>query len=410
MKNSGLIIHTLGEFSITDISGQHGWKQNRSNKVATLLQYLIQNRKQGATRSELLFALFGSSDLADPGNSLKSLIHRARILLIDAGLPDFEYILFTQGKYFWNNEIPCEIDSEIFEDVISKIENPDLNSEEKSFLARQALRMYKGDYLPYTSTESWVSPLLVSYQGMYHKALRVYNKLMAEKGEYKTLLPYLEYALKIFPYDEEIHLLRISCLYELKQYKEALTAYEKTTSMLLEELNINPSKEMIALYHKMLNGISFQTETLPEIKEKIQEESNLNGAYYSSYLGFVDSYRFLVRMIERNGSSVFLLLGSLVNSKNLPFDAEDKIEKAAEDFFHAIKHALRRGDLFTRYSKTQFLMLLSGINQENCSIVENRIRESFNASKSIRGVYLQFKEISAVPEQDLIESESKSVW
>ena len=410
MKISGLKIHTLGEFSITDLSGQNGWKQNRSNKVATLLQYLIQNRKQGATRSELLFALFGNSDLADPGNSLKSLIHRARNLLIDAGLQDLEYILFIQGKYYWNNEIPCEIDSEIFAELISKVEKPDLNREEVAFLARQALLMYKGDYLPFTNTESWASPLLISYQNMYHKALRIYYKLMAERGDFKTILPFLEHALKIFPFEEEIHLLRISCLYDLKQYKEALTAYEKTTSMLLEELNINPSKDMIALYHKMLNGISFQTETLPEIKDKIKEDSNQNGAYYSSYLGFVDSYRFLVRMIERNGSSVFLLLGSLVNSKNLPFDAEDKIEKAAEDFYRAIKHALRRGDLFTRYSKTQFLMLLSGINQENCLIVENRIRESFNETKSTRGVYIQFKEISAVPEQNLAESESKSLW
>ncbi|WP_394925591.1 hypothetical protein [uncultured Robinsoniella sp.] len=43
----------------------------------------------------------------------------------------------------------------------------------------------------------------------------------------------------------------------------------------------------------------------------------------------------------------------------------------------AIQRSLRRGDLYTRYSPCQFLLLLPGTNKENCSIISTRIDRNF---------------------------------
>ena len=56
---------------------------------------------------------------------------------------------------------------------------------------------------------------------------------------------------------------------------------------------------------------------------------------------------------------------------------EEKISKAAEKFQTAIKLSLRRGDLYTRYSSCQFLVMLPGITQENCFRVAERISRLF---------------------------------
>ena len=42
-----------------------------------------------------------------------------------------------------------------------------------------------------------------------------------------------------------------------------------------------------------------------------------------------------------------------------------------------IKSSLRKGDFYTRYNTGQYLIMLSGITQENCSIVSERIDKKF---------------------------------
>ena len=55
----------------------------------------------------------------DPANSLKNLVYRARMLLDDLVLEDevceegMEFIRFSEGAYMWNEDIPCEIDTEV---------------------------------------------------------------------------------------------------------------------------------------------------------------------------------------------------------------------------------------------------------------------------------------------------------
>ena len=54
-------------------------------------------------------------------------------------------------------------------------------------------------------------------------------------------------------------------------------------------------------------------------------------------------------------------------------ESSDKLDQMAEGLYHAIQNSCRRCDSFTKYSHSQFLVLLMGTNEENCQIVINRI-------------------------------------
>ena len=104
------------------------------------------------------------------------------------------------------------------------------------------------------------------------------------------------------------------------------------------------------------------------------------------------------RVIERSGQSAYLLLCTMTDGKGVPLEKGERLGKVAEDLEQAIRNSLRRGDMFTRYSDNQFLMLLLGIRQEDCVIVVERINGYFE--KASRKNYLKY---STAPISEIME-------
>ena len=55
----------------------------------------------------------------------------------------------------------------------------------------------------------------------------------------------------------------------------------------------------------------------------------------------------------------------------------EKLEEMSGKLHEAIRISLRRSDFFTKYSPSQFLVMLVGTNEENCQIVIDRISGNF---------------------------------
>ena len=73
-----------------------------------------------------------------------------------------------------------------------------------------------------------------------------------------------------------------------------------------------------------------------------------------------------------------------------PMEREDLLTEYAAGLNQAICKSLRRGDLFTRYSPNQFLVLLIGIKQEDCEITYNRINGKFREICPSQKVQLRY--------------------
>jgi hypothetical protein len=131
------------------------------------------------------------------------------------------------------------------------------------------------------------------------------------------------------------------------------------------------------------------------------------GSYNCSYVAFIDTARLLARYLQRSGQPAYFVLCTLVDSAGAVLPAGTRLREAAAAAGRSIRNSLRRGDLYTRYGPSQFLLLLIGITQENCGLVIRRIEQQFGQEVASRGLNFRW-EIetisSIVPEEKETET------
>lgn len=127
----------------------------------------------------------------------------------------------------------------------------------------------------------------------------------------------------------------------------------------------------------MSDRIQQSVGALEEIKKGLREKEEQKGAYYCSFPSFIDIYHVIDRMMERSGISVYIMLCTLTDKNGEIRMGTDRNKEASEALRVAICNSLRRGDFYTRYNESQFLVMLSGTTLENCQVLSARIDRNF---------------------------------
>ncbi len=361
----------------------------RSRKVWNLLEYLLVHRNKDISQDDLI-AICDNEESADPTKVLKNLVYRLRILLNDNGLPAEECIIFRRGVYSWNPAVPCRLDIDDFEELWKKGSNDSLDEDKRLECYLHAINLYKGRFLPRSSVEEWVLPLTAYYQRLFIESIYGAYHILAARQDYEPLVSICNRAIAIDPYDEGTYEILIRTLIQLGRHKDALDAYEAITGLLYDELGINPSPELQSLYRDIMKTIKSVERDLVIIKEDLQEAIAKNGAYLCHYEIFKDIYRFIARTVERSGQSVYVMLCTLTDANdNLP--PVELQSSAMEKLELVIGGSLRRGDLYARYSCTQYVIMLPGTNYENGCMVGKRIEDNFKQNFSSKKIKLHYK-------------------
>ena len=349
--------------------------RNSVTKAMKLLLILLYCGKNGITRNKLLEDLYGREELADAANNLRVTIHRLKKMLVEAGLPEYEYIISTGGIYYWDSPMETVVDVNVFKQLIAEAEiEPD--QDKKLAMLQDACQLYGGEFLQKLSGDEWVLSESVQCKNLYFDALQQLCSLLMNRKEYDEVLRLVEPACEMYPFDEW-QAIKIDCYIAMSRYKDALKEYEDTAKLLIEELGISPSEKMMKQFSVLSRHVSNRTQAISEIKGELQENADQRGALYCTYPGFRDAYRMIRRGMERNGQSVFLVLCTLIDGKGRPMESSDKLDEMSEELYKAIKNSLRRCDSFTKYNRAQFLIMLVGTNEENCQIAIDRIVNCF---------------------------------
>ena len=116
---------------------------------------------------------------------------------------------------------------------------------------------------------------------------------------------------------------------------------------------------------------------LEQLQEVLKEEDVSRGAYYCPCPSFIDTDRTVSRMLERSGQSAYLMMCWITDKQGHRIEQRSQVAQVMHQVGEAIHSALRRGDIYTRAEDDRFLILLMGINRENCSIVIQRIDECY---------------------------------
>jgi DNA-binding SARP family transcriptional activator len=372
-----LQISMLGGFSLSYPDGTAiDYQSNRSNKLWMVLAYLLTHRGKQITQDELIDILWPDEEIDNPVNTLKTMRHRLCGML-DAlgGIPGKEMIRYNHGIYAWSEEVDCVLDIDQFSTYCALAEQEQDDSQKISYYLN-ALEYYNGDFLPKLSSEMWVMSAHAYYHAEYLRVVKKCIALLRTENRYYEIITVCQKAVTIEPYDEDLHRELIDALVRTGAKQSALDHYEKVKELFYHEFGINLSEDLVELYKQIIDETNDAQMDLSSIASQLQEEL-APGAFYCEYALFKEIYRLMTRMMERSGQSAYLCLVSVTDKNGKQIVNTKKQNEAVGRLRTAIQFSLRRGDVFTRYSVSQYLILLSSINYENTEMVLRRITDNF---------------------------------
>lgn len=402
-----LKVYMLGGFSMEYGNRAIVLKSKLTGKAGRLLAILLHASQNtgggygGVPREELIEMMYAKEELADAGNNLRVTVYRLKKLLADAGLPEFNYVQIENGVYRWRSPMEVYVDAADFSAKVGAAKH-EADEEKRFSLLLSACRLYSGEFLPIMSEESWVIVRSVQYKEQYEYALSEACACLKKKRDYEQMLELSTAACRMYPFDEW-QTIRMDALMGLNRYKEAQKFYEETAKMFFEELGISPSEKMMNQFYEMGGKIGRTYEAAGEIKENLKEEEYEEGALYLSLPSFRDEYRILRRISERTGQSIYMMVCTIVDRKGYPMEKADKLELLSGELQNALKKSLRRGDSYTKYSPSQFLVMLIGTNRENCDMIFRRIAGCFSEKQKAWRRHLEYQ-VSSVTEVEYSSS------
>lgn len=361
-------------------------ERNNTTKVNQLFQMLLYY-PNGLNRDQIMYNLFHNEEIADPSNSLRALVFRLRKVLPKVGLPDEDYVHVKRGIYKINPVVDVDCDAIKFEEVAKKALAAENLTEQLADL-KEACEMYTGDFLPGLSGADWVVTVQVKLKRLYDRCVKQLCELCIVEKDFKTVYEVSHKANGFYPYDGW-QTYEMQALIELGKAKDALKLYEDTENLMFEELGVAVSPEMTRQLDQLGKQIKNNTDVISEVKKNLDNsKEDIEGAFYCTYPNFVETYRYIKRVIKRSGQAAWLMLCTITDGKGFALDSSDRLEALAEELSESIRVSARGGDMYARYSNNQFIVLLLGIAQEDCVLVQARIND--NLSKESRKRYIKY--------------------
>ena len=372
-----LHISMLGGFSIQLGNQVLDDSANRMKRVWLLLAYLIYTRKSRMTQDHY-FALLqeNTAEFDDAAGRLKALFYRVRSMLDQLGDGiGHQLIIRKDGSYAWNTDIPLELDVEIFDKLCSEAATKE--GDERLALLQQALKLYRGDFLPKLSMDPWVMPVNAYFHQKYLDAVSGALALLQEKGSYPEILALCAQALKIEPYSEEFYQYLMRAQIATGDRAGAVAAYENMSQLLFDTFGVMPSDDSRSLYREACKepGENYAVPT-ESVREHLQEPGSIHGAVFCEYDFFRLLYQVQARAIVRSGDVIHIALMSLRSEDGKPLPRRS-LDRAMENLQSLVVAGLRQGDVVTRYSASQLIIMLPQANYENSCAVCKRLVKAF---------------------------------
>ncbi|MBQ6833738.1 MAG: hypothetical protein IJO55_04900 [Lachnospiraceae bacterium] len=400
-------VSMLGGFEVSYENCPVSLSKFKASKAQELFQLLMLHLDTGIPKNKIQQSLYSWDEGNDRNDSMNSLLYRLKQHLHSAGILHDEYVTVKNGVCKWTDELPTEVDTIRFERLVGEAQRAETNR--KRELLTEAFSLYKGETLAGVPSKTWIIEERLRLKKVFEVCVRQLGYLLESQEDYETAYAIYAKAAQLYPFDEW-QIKQIDMLQEMERYEDAYVLYKSTVQKYFDDLGLPPSQRMLDKIQSMSINIRNKEQELREIKNVLDEGVPERGAYYCTYPSFVDSYRFISRTVERSGQSIFFMVCSV----RYLDPAGRKSPKAGDMLLRAIESSLRRGDIFSRYSNNQYLILLSGTQNENCEMIFERIRKEFKKINRNTNCDLEYNvsellELTADPEPIRFKSK-KNRW
>lgn len=382
----------LGGFSLSYRGREIQFDAKLQTKYMQLLLMMIKAGREGVEKKELLEILpRGDGDGKKQLNNLRQQFFLLRKVINQANLPEGTYIVHKDSRYYFTLDYDLETDTGYLDQILRQIRSgpgggKGRPKEERQELLRKFCKGYTGEFLPMLNGEEWVTVESAYYQKWYFDCLKQLCEILKEQGDYEEMLELCTAASQMHPYDGW-QAVEIECLMAMNRYKEALRIYEDATQIFYEDLGITAIDQVMAKYRNESGRFYYAASALTNVKDVLKETEKVEGAYCCSYPSFLDIYHIISRMKERVELSSLLMIctmkikaeeGALSEDQDAFSKTKNEWEQLEPEMGllqQAIANGVRSGDVYTRYSANQFLVLLIGADEQNGAAIAARLEQ-----------------------------------
>ncbi len=386
MKQDVLHVQMFGKFELKYGDQKISCTGSRSKLLWNLLAYLLCHKGELISSEELIPIIWKYEKNDNPAGAMRTAIHRARSMIGElTNDSSVQFLISKNGGYMWNPEIETDFDVENFDKLVSKGEGQD-NAE----ICLEAIELYEGKFLPMQSSELWVMPVQAYYHNIYESLIDRVVPILEKENRFEEGVVICNNALKIDPYSEKIYQYLMRFLLIAEDRQEVVRVYEEMSKLLLTTFGIMPDQESRALYREALSSVKNGTAISPEIvQEQLCEQGDIKGALICDYDFFKMLYQSQARAIVRSGIVVHTALLT-VKSRNKQEVSAKSVSLAMDHLEEHLQKSLRKGDVITRCSSTQFMVMLTSSNYENSCKVCQRFISSYSQKYPHSLVYVDY--------------------
>ncbi|WP_296876435.1 bacterial transcriptional activator domain-containing protein [Thomasclavelia sp.] len=358
-----------------------------SPKLAILLAYILYHHRHKLSSIDLQELMFTNNSSSNPANALKALIFRLRGIL-NKYLGKYDYILSSQGTYYWNSEIELEFDVDSFVNYY-RLGRNELDDDKKVKYYQKALLLYQGSFLPMINTSDKLMNIRHYLNSHFLNVTHFLIEYYLNKNEFSIAEEVCQSALIKNEADDNINCALVFALVKQGKLVLAREHYYKVKNLLS-----NNAVNKMAHYLDM-NQVSSHEIDFNVIYADLNEKP-VNGAFVCDYELFKSVYQLALRTSFRNGAAKSIILLTLHPKKYIienPKINNLVLEETSNTLQQILISTFRLGDVVCKYSIKQFLVLLD-CDYTGASKAIKRVKKKF---------YLQEKYDRVVIDESIVE-------
>lgn len=365
---------TDGEVTLTQ-------EEMHSDRLVRLFFYLIANRDKVCSIADISDAIWGMESDVNISGAVKNLAWRLRKFLKNKW-PDEDFILTFKGSYKINPNINIATDYDRLTELTEEGRRAS-DLRDKVRLLDQAFQTYRGRFMADYDTDHWVMNIAAYYQNYFVSLAKELAGLYEMLGEYEEVERVINRATLEEPLDEELWAILIRSLGAAGKFRKAEQTFHSISEKLYDALGIGPSEELVAAYENSLDQIHDYEAGIETIMAQLRESNSPVGAFYCEFGVFKKIYELSARRLRRFGYPIHIALVDLHLKDDRKGGREDGsvIEKGMEMLRDSILSSLRSGDVVTRYSRTQYVIMLPACKYETGEKVMKRIFDDFEGKR-----------------------------
>ena len=210
-------------------------------------------------------------------------------------------------------------------------------------------------------------------------------------------------AARQYPFDEW-QVWQQECLVAQGRVKEAYDLYREVEKLYMTELDAPPPERMRSRFRDPEKDPWRQADNIGAVRKWLKD-SNQDGPYCIPFPSFLYVYNLITKLSFLTDTPFCLLLCTLSNSDGRTNPTAADFHAAMEQLESVLEKSLRWEDVFSRYSRSQFLITLLGAPEENSGVVAGRIEQRFSELIGSRKLRLNCQLMRA---EELLMREKKS--